>query len=445
VHGNGTAKVNVIIDNYPGESDIVPAPIPTNAVIEGDLQNGPNVNGPGYNPGQRGDSHLLVWDDDNNVAYEFYGAARPSDTNLISEASHTDGKWHAAQETVWNFDTNDFRTLGYTSADAAGLSVLAGLARPDEGLPVSQGGQGAINHALRMTLPSGIVSDQYIYPASHIVTASGNLPFGSRLRLKNNSTVNSLMATMGPESQIVARAMQQYGLILADIGSSMYVTGASAAVNATNGISLVWNMNDILGGLRQLVASNFDLVNLTPAVTNLSRSSGPSGAPLTINGYNFSGAAGHISVFFGGTAASAPVVLGDSQISVTVPAGSGKVDVTVQSGLYEPDTYDGPGANVHEPIFGYGTSATNAADNFTYAAAPGILRVSAKGGNFIMSGTNNSGPGGTYQVLVSTNLLLPRTNWMVLTNGSFDSDGNFSFTNAISFTNPEMLYLLRVP
>jgi hypothetical protein len=239
VHGNSTAKVNVIIDNYPGESDIVPAPIPTNAVIEGDLQNGPNTNGPGYNAGQRGDSHLLVWDEDNNVAYEFYGAARPSDTNLISEASHTDGKWHAAQETVWNFNTNDFRPLGYTSADAAGLSILAGLVRPDEGLPASQGGQGAINHALRMTLPSGIVSDQYIFPASHIVSASGNLPFGSRLRLKNSSTVNSLIATMGPESQIVARAMQQYGLILADIGSSMYVTGASAAVNATNGLSLV--------------------------------------------------------------------------------------------------------------------------------------------------------------------------------------------------------------
>ena len=77
---------------------------------------------------------------------------------MIDEASHTDGKWHAAQETVWNFNTNDFRPLGYTSADAAGLSILAGLVRPDEGLPVSQGGQGAINHALRMTLPSSIVS-----------------------------------------------------------------------------------------------------------------------------------------------------------------------------------------------------------------------------------------------------------------------------------------------
>jgi hypothetical protein len=445
VHGNSTAKLSVIIDNYPGESDIISAPIPTNAVIEGDYQNGPNTNGPGYNTGQRGDSHLLVWDEDNNIGYEFYGAARPTDTNLISEASHTDGKWHAAQETVWDFYTNDFRTLGYTSADAAGLSILTGLVRPDEGLPVSQGGQGAINHALRMTLPSSIISEQYIYPASHIVTASGNLPFGSRLRLRNNSTVNALITNMGPESQIVAHAMQQYGLILADVGSSMYVTGASAAVNATNGISLVWNMDDILGGLEKLAASNFDVVNLTPAVANLSQSSGAAGTPLTVNGYNFSGAAGNISVFFGTNTASSPSVLSDSQITVTVPVGSGTVDVTVQSGFYDPDTNDVPSGNVHEPIFGYGTSATNASDKFTYVTVPKILHVSATGGNFVMSGTNNSGPSGTYHVLISTNLLLPRTNWTVLTNGSFDSHGNFSFTNAISPANPETFYTLRVP
>jgi len=413
-------------------------------VIEGDYQNGPNTNGPGYNANQRGDSQLLVWDEDNNIGYEFYGAARPSDANLLDETSHTDGKWHAAQETVWNYNTNDFRTLGYTSADAAGLPILTGLARPDEGLPTSQGGQGAINHALRMTLPSSIVSDQYIYPASHIVSANGTLPFGSRLRLRSNSTVNSLIAGMGPESQIVAHAMQQYGLILADIGSSMYVTGASAAVDATNGISLVWDMNDILGGLEQIAATNFDVVNLTPAVTNLSQSSGGPGTVLTIHGYNFSGAAGHIFVFFGSTVASTPSVLNDSQISVTVPAGSGTVDVIVQSGLYEPDTDDGPGANVHEPIFGYGTSATNAADKFAYVVGPTIQRAYVNGGNLIVSGTNNCGPGGTYHVIVSTNLLLPRTNWTVLTNGSFDSNGNFSFTNAIS-TNSERFYMLRVP
>ena len=445
VHGNSSAKVSVIIDDYPTESDLVAAPIPANAMIEGDYENGPNASGPGYNTGQRGDSHLLIWDEDNNIAYEFYGAARPADPNLLDETSHTDGKWHAAQETVWYFNTNYFRPLGYTSADAAGLSVLAGLARPDEGLPASQGGQGVINHALRMTLPSSIVSAHYIYPASHKVSASGMLPLGARLRLRNNSTVNTLITNMGPQSQIVARAMQRYGLILADIGSAMYVSGASAAVNATNGLGLVWNMNDILGGLTQLAASNFEVVNLAPAVTNLSQSVGATGTLLMINGYNFSGAAGQVSVFFGNTAATAPNVLGDSQISVAVPAGAGTVDVTVQSGLYEPDTYDGPGANAQEPVFGYGKSATNAADKFTYVIRPKFLKVSTKGGSLMASGTNNSGPGGTYHVIMATNPQLPLTNWTVLTNGSFDGSGNFSFTNVISNTNLERFYGLRVP
>ncbi|HXC35737.1 MAG TPA: hypothetical protein VNV43_07660, partial [Candidatus Acidoferrales bacterium] len=71
--------------------------------------------------------------------------------------------------------------------------------------------------------------------------------------------------------------------------------------------------------------------------------------------------------------------------------------------------------------------------------------VSAAAGNFIMSGTNNSGSGGTYQVLASTNLLLPLTNWTVLTTNSFTSTGNFSFTNGISGTNGGKFYILRVP
>jgi hypothetical protein len=78
----------------------------------------------------------------------------------------------------------------------------------------------------------GNVNPQYIYPGSHMVSTSqgaDNLPLGSRLRLRNSPAVNTLISNMPPESQIVARAMQQYGLILADIGSAMYVTGASAS------------------------------------------------------------------------------------------------------------------------------------------------------------------------------------------------------------------------
>jgi hypothetical protein len=377
VHGNSIAKVSVSIDNYPGESDIVSVPIPANAVIEGDYQGGPNPNGGGYNANQRGDSHLIVWDEDNNVGYELYGTTRPSDPTLFPNTSdvelpNTNGMWHAAQESVWHFNTDNFRLLGETSADAAGLSILAGLVRPDEGLPVSQGGQGVINHALRFTLPAGDVNPQYIYPGSHMVSISqgaDNLPLGARLRLQNTPAINTLISNMPPQSQIVARAMQQYGLVLADLGSAMYVSGASASVNATNGISFVWNISDIFAtnGLESLRASNFDVVNLAPIVTGLSTASAPPGSVLTITGQNFSGAAGHISVFFGGTAAGPVSVLGDTLLTVTVPGGSGTVDVTVQSGTNETDTVSSnPNANVNAPIFGYGTSAKTIADQFTY-------------------------------------------------------------------------------
>jgi len=407
VHGNSTAKVSVIIDNYPGESDSVPVPIPQNAVLEGDFQNGPNPNGGGYgengNPNQRGDSHLIVWDEDNNIAYELYGVSRPNDPTLFPNTSNvelpkTDTAWHAAQETVWNMNTDTFRTLGETSADAAGLSILAGLARPDEGLPVAQGGQGVINHALRVTLPSGEVNPQYVYPASHMVSVSqgaDNLPLGGRLRLANTPAINTMISNMPPESQILAHAMQQYGLIVADIGSAMYVSGASATVDTVDSpnTDLTWNLNDIFAsnGLEALNAGDFQVVNLTPVVTGLSAPSGSAGSTITITGQNFSGSAGHLSVLFGSTASSSVNVLSDTQITAVVPNGSGTVDVTVQSGVNETDTISSnPNANVNAPIFGYGTSATSSADRFTFGSGTVTLTsISVTPGNPSVTVGNN--------------------------------------------------------
>src|SRR5262249_27469884 len=139
VHGNSVPKVHVVVDGYPDESDLMDAPIPANAVLEGDNQDAPVAK-----LEDRGDSHLIVWDEDNNVAYEFFAASRPGE--------NADGQWHAAQESVWDMKTNTFRTLGDTSADAAGLAILPGLLRPDEALPTSQGGQGVIDHAIRSTV-----------------------------------------------------------------------------------------------------------------------------------------------------------------------------------------------------------------------------------------------------------------------------------------------------
>jgi hypothetical protein len=354
-HGNTKPSVSVVIGAYASESDLIPAPIPANAVLEGDFQDGPNAG-----LGNRGDSHLIVYDVDNNIAYEFYQASRPSE--------NADGKWHADAEAVWNMNTNTFRTLGNTSADAAGLSILAGLVRPDEALPVSQGGQGVIDHAIRMTLPSAMILNQYIYPASHAANPGTNptnqVPLGTRFRLKASFDIS----TLNPEAQVIAQAMKTYGLVLADTGGAFFVTGASAAVDTANNVSLTWNDSDVqdrLHGLKSIPESAFEVVSLKPTITGLSATSGVAGSTMTIIGQNFSGAAGQLQVLFGSVASPSVSVVDDSHLTVVVPAGAGMVDIRVQSGITTaPST-----RNATSPIFGYGISAVTLADRFTYGGS----------------------------------------------------------------------------
>lgn len=352
VHGNSTPKVSVVIDAYSTESDLLPAPIPANAVLEGDLQNAPTIG-----LANRGDSHLLVWDIDNTIAYEFYAASRPSE-NL-------DGNWHADAEAVWDMKANTFRTLGWTSADAAGLPLLPGLARPDEALPVSQGGQGVIRHALRFTLPNAIILNEYLFPASHTANPGNTAPafqppMGARFRLK--ASVN--ISTLGPQSQVIAQALKDYGLILADNGSSFYLSGASYSVDSNNSFSLTWDDNDIqdtLHGLKSLHFTDFEVVDLTPAVQGVNPAHGGAGALVTITGRNDSGAAGRLQVWFGGVSVPATFI-DDSHLTATVPAGSGTVDVRVQSGNGNASFPE----NFTSPIWGYGLSATSTVARFTF-------------------------------------------------------------------------------
>ena len=353
VHGNTQPHIHVVIDAYASESDLQDAPVPNGAVLEGDFQSGPN---PGL--GNRGDSHLIVWDEDNNIAYEFFHASRPSE--------NSDGHWHADQETVWNMQTNEFRTLGWTSADAAGLSILAGLVRPDEGRPTSEGGQGAITHAIRFTLQNALVLNEFLYPASHTANPGNNNravmpPMGMRFRLRANLDISQL----NPESRVIAQAMKDYGLILADSGSNFFFSGASYSVDANNQFAQTWNDNDIqdtLHGLKSLHFSDFEVVDLTPTVTGLSVQSGSAGATITIIGQNFSGAAGRLQVLFGSTRATNVTVVDDGHVAATVPSGTGTVDVRIQSGVTtSPDP-----SNYRDPIFGYGISAVTSNDRFTY-------------------------------------------------------------------------------
>ena len=352
VHGNSTAKIHVAIDAYANQSDVQNCPIPANAVIEGDMDNGPTVG-----LAARGDSHLLVWDEDSNILYEFYQASRPSE--------NADGQWHADSETIWDMRTNSFRTLGWTSGDAAGLPILPGLARPDEALPVSQGGQGIIRHALRFTLQNAIILNQYLYPGSHTANPGNNSrsnqpPMGARFRLK--STVD--ISAMNPQAKVVAQALKDFGLIVADNGSSFFMTGASYSPDPSNNFALTWNDNDIqdtLHGLKSLWFTNFEVVDLTPGITGVSPTQGVAGTSVTIAGRNLFGVVGRLSVWFGTNQVPA-TSSDDAHVTVVAPTGSGTVDVRVQSGIGNATS----SANYTSPIWGYGLSATSSVARFTF-------------------------------------------------------------------------------
>ena len=133
------------------------------------------------------------------------------------------------------------RPAGWTSADAAGLPILPLLARYQE---VERG---RITHALRMTVSE--TRSAYVFPARHFASddADPALPrMGERLRLKASVDVSGLP----PQARVVARAMQQYGLIVADNGSDWFVSGAPHPR---------WD-NDQLRALGELSGSDFEVV-----------------------------------------------------------------------------------------------------------------------------------------------------------------------------------------
>ncbi|WP_246523457.1 FG-GAP-like repeat-containing protein [Gemmata palustris] len=347
---SSTPKVTVVVPNfgYPSESDSVQVPIPTGAVIEGDGPTGPAA------PGSRGDSHLLVYDRDANVLYELVSAVRPAETVYPYGGAHPTGQWGAYQVSYWDLNTNYFRTVGDTSADAAGLPILPGLVRPDEVNP-APGGAGAIDHAIRMTVQQ--VTDSFVFPASHLTTGyhATDLPrMGERFRLKASFVIpNSWSA----EAKAIAQAMKTYGVIVADNGSDMFFQGTPSAQ---------WNMSSVLQ-VQSIRASDFEVVDLTPIVTGLSTRAGAigGGTSVTITGKNFSGAAGRLHVLFGTAEAASYTVVSDTQIVAVAPAhAAGYVDVRIQSGESEVDN------NGQTVFFGYGTSANTAADDFAFGNVP---------------------------------------------------------------------------
>ncbi|HET9696073.1 MAG TPA: hypothetical protein VFP40_04340 [Terriglobales bacterium] len=210
-------KVPVKLGLYFDESDNGPEPIPSNALIEG------------YPKPGNGDRHVLVLEKDGCWLYELYNATLKS------------GKWSADQASIWDMTINDQRPFTWTSADAAGLPVFAGLVRYDEVAA------GAIHHALRFTVPSS--QRAFILPATHWASTNTDPnapPMGLRLRLK--ASVN--ISTYPADDQVILTALKTYGMILADNGSALFVSGAPDSR---------WN-NTNLNLLKNLHASDFEVV-----------------------------------------------------------------------------------------------------------------------------------------------------------------------------------------
>src|SRR5436190_10715303 len=236
------AKVNVTLGLYFDESDPGPEPIAANALIEG------------YPKPGNGDRHVLVLDKDGCWLYELFNA------------SVKNGKWSADQASIWDMTIDDQRPYTWTSADAAGLPIFAGLARYDEVAA------GAINHALRFTVPT--TQRAFVLPATHwasTTTDPNTPPMGLRLRLKASFNISGYPA----DDQVILTAMKKYGLILADNGSGIFISGVP---------DNRWNNNN-LNLLKQITASNFEVVQtgtiFTP--TNVPTGSSPAISSFSAN------------------------------------------------------------------------------------------------------------------------------------------------------------------
>lgn len=191
----------------------------------------------GGQPGQidaSGDRHLLLVDRDNRLLYELYRAHWNGPAN----------RWEADSGAVFDLTANGRRPDGWTSADAAGLAILPGLARYDEMF-----GTEPIRHALRMTVRA---TNGYVWPASHRAgSTTGALPMGARLRLKASKDLSGYPAYL----QRLFQAMKTYGLIVADNGSDMYVTG-------TNDPRWTPYMDAIVSAVHGLRSTDFEVVQL---------------------------------------------------------------------------------------------------------------------------------------------------------------------------------------
>ena len=231
VVGPTQAPVPIAFTAYGDESDPGPYPVPAGAPIEG----GPSANG---------DRHVLVVQCSSTAASHLGGLFE-----LFGAYPQAGGSWNAASGAKFDPSSNALRPAGWTSTDAAGLPVFAGLVRYDEVIVERE-----IRHALRFTVSQS--RRAYVAPARHFASSltDANLPpMGMRVRLKKGYDVS----TFPPSVQVILVALQRYGMFLADNGSSGYVSGAPDDR---------WNDTD-LRALGRITFADLEVVTMGPLVT----------------------------------------------------------------------------------------------------------------------------------------------------------------------------------
>ncbi len=227
--GSGETRTPVTFVDYGDESDNGFGnergyPIPDAAKSQPNYIEGGEAGG-----GRDGDRHLIIVDRDRWLLFELFATR------------WTGQRWEASSGAVFDLSANGRRPEGWTSADAAGLAILPGLVRYDEAQ------RGTVRHAFRVTVRS---TNGFVWPASHRAGGTqGALPMGARLRLKASKDISRYPAYI----QNIFRAMQRYGLIVADNGSDMYISGAMDAR---------WNNDELNPAFRALSAGDFEVVRL---------------------------------------------------------------------------------------------------------------------------------------------------------------------------------------
>jgi hypothetical protein len=174
---------------------------------------------------------MLIVDKDNRRLYELF------------DLGWDGSQWTAGSGAFFDLQTNGRRPDGWTSADAAGLAMLPGLVKYDEVY-----GAGEITHAFRVTVRA--TNSFYVWPASHVAGSNASAPpNGTRLRMKASKDISRYP----PEMQKIFRAMKRYGLIVADNGSDMYISGA---------FDPRWDNGVLNPAFHDLHANDFEVVQL---------------------------------------------------------------------------------------------------------------------------------------------------------------------------------------